>query len=253
MFDSHTHYDDKWFDEDRDILIPALFEQGVEGIINASCDIETSVKSLALAHKYQNVYAAVGVHPHEAEDVSEDWLERLDELSRDTKAVAIGEIGLDYHYDNSPKDVQKKVFEAQMAFARERNMPVVIHDREAHGDVIDIINRFPEVKGVFHCFSGSYEMAEYLVKRGWYISFAGSVTYKTAENLRRAVKAVPLYRVLSETDSPYLSPVPERGKRNDSFRMRHTIEKLAEIYGITFEEMSNVCRDNAYRLFGIAK
>lgn len=253
MFDSHTHYDDKWFDEDRDILIPSLFEQGVEGIINVGCDIESSVRTIEIAQRYEKVYAAVGVHPHSAAEVSGNWLDELDRLCRQSKVVAIGEIGLDYHYDYSPRDVQKAVFEKQMDFARERNMPVIIHDREAHGDIIDTVNRFPEVKGVFHSFSGSYEMAEHLVKRGWYISFSGSVTFKTAENLRHAVTAVPIDRVLSETDSPYLSPVPERGKRNDSYRMRHTIEKLAEIYEVSFEEMSNACRDNAYRLFGIAK
>lgn len=253
MFDSHAHYDDKQFDEDRDILIPALFEQGVEGFLNASSDIASSHNSLVLAHKYENVYAAAGVHPHEAAEVSGDWLEKLDELCRDPKTVAVGEIGLDYHYDFSPRDTQQKVFDAQMSFARERSMPVIIHDREAHGDTVSTIDRFPEVKGVFHSFSGSYEMAVYLVKKGWYISFSGSVTFKTAEKLRHAVKAVPTDRVLCETDAPYLSPVPERGRRNDSFRMRYTVEKLAEIYEISFEEMSNLCRDNAYRLFGIAK
>lgn len=253
MFDSHAHYDDKQFDEDRDILIPSLFEQGVKGFLNASSDISSSYASLALAHKYENVYAAVGVHPHEAAEVSADWLCELDKLSSDKKAVAIGEIGLDYHYDFSPRDIQMKVFEAQMAFAEEKNMPVVIHDREAHGDTLSVIDRFPRVKGVLHSFSGSFEMAEYLVKKGWYISFSGSVTFKTAEKLRHAVTAVPIDRVLCETDAPYLAPVPLRGKRNDSLKMRHTVEKLAEIYGISFEEMAEICLNNALSLFGIVK
>ena len=253
MFDSHAHYDDKQFDEDRDILIPSLFEQGVNGFLNASSDISSSYASLALAHKYENVYAAVGVHPHEAAEVSADWLCELDKLSSDKKAVAIGEIGLDYHYDFSPRDIQMKVFEAQMAFAEEKNMPVVIHDREAHGDTLSVIDRFPKVKGVLHSFSGSFEMAEYLVKKGWYISFSGSVTFKTAEKLRHAVTAVPIDRVLCETDAPYLAPVPLRGKRNDSLKMRHTVEKLAEIYGISFEEMAEICLNNALSLFGIVK
>ncbi len=253
MFDSHAHYDDKQFDEDRDILILSLFEQGVKGFLNASSDISSSYASLALAHKYENVYAAVGVHPHEAAEVSEDWLNELDKLSSDKKAVAIGEIGLDYHYDFSPRDIQMKVFEAQMAFAEKKNMPVVIHDREAHGDTLSVIDKFPNVKGVLHSFSGSYEMAEYLVRKGWYISFSGSVTFKTAEKLRHAVTAVPIDRVMCETDAPYLAPVPLRGKRNDSVKMRHTVEKLAEIYGISFEEMAEICLNNALSLFGIVK
>jgi TatD DNase family protein len=253
MFDSHAHYDDKQFDEDRDILISSLFEQGVKGFLNASSDIASSYASLALAHKYENVYAAVGIHPHEAAEVSEDWLNELDKISSDKKAVAIGEIGLDYHYDFSPRDIQMKVFEAQMAFAEKKNMPVVIHDREAHGDTLAVIDKFPNVKGVLHSFSGSYEMAEYLVRKGWYISFSGSVTFKTAEKLRHAVTAVPIDRVMCETDAPYLTPVPLRGKRNDSVKMRHTVEKLAEIYGISFEEMAEICLNNAYTLFGIVK
>ena len=253
MFDSHAHYDDKQFDEDRDILISSLFEQGVKGFLNASSDIASSYASLALAHKYENAYAAVGIHPHEAAEVSEDWLNELDKISSDKKAVAIGEIGLDYHYDFSPRDIQMKVFEAQMAFAEEKNMPVVIHDREAHGDTLAVIDKFPNVKGVLHSFSGSYEMAEYLVRKGWYISFSGSVTFKTAEKLRHAVTAVPIDRVMCETDAPYLTPVPLRGKRNDSVKMRHTVEKLAEIYGISFEEMAEICLNNAYTLFGIVK
>ena len=253
MFDSHAHYDDKQFDEDRDILISSLFEQGVKGFLNASSDIASSYASLALAHKYENAYAAVGIHPHEAAEVSEDWLNELDKLSSDEKAVAIGEIGLDYHYDFSPRDIQMKVFEAQMAFAEKKNMPVVIHDREAHGDTLAVIDKFPNVKGVLHSFSGSYEMAEYLVRKGWYISFSGSVTFKTAEKLRHAVTAVPIDRVMCETDAPYLTPVPLRGKRNDSVKMRHTVEKLAEIYGISFEEMAEICLNNAYTLFGIVK
>lgn len=253
MFDSHAHYDDKQFDEDRDILISSLFEQGVKGFLNASSDIASSYASLALAHKYENVYAAVGIHPHEAAEVSEDWLNELDKISSDKKAVAIGEIGLDYHYDFSPRDIQMKVFEAQMAFAEKKNMPVVIHDREAHGDTLAVIDKFPNVKGVLHSFSGSYEMAEYLVRKGWYISFSGSVTFKTAEKLRHAVTAVPIDRVMCETDAPYLTPVPLRGKRNDSVKMRHTVEKLAEIYGISFEEMAEICSNNAYTLFGIVK
>ena len=253
MFDSHAHYDDKQFDEDRQQLLEYLFENGVSGFLNASSDIESSKSSIALAHKYENVYAAAGVHPHEAANVSESWLEELDELCNDEKVVAVGEIGLDYHYDFSPRDVQQKVFDAQMAFAERRGLPVIIHDREAHGDTVATIDRFPNVKGVLHSFSGSYETAAYLVKKGWYISFSGSVTFKTAENLRAAVKAVPLDRVLCETDAPYLAPVPLRGKRNDSVKMQHTVEKLAEIYGISFEEMKNICRENAYRLFRIVK
>ncbi len=251
MFDSHAHYDDKQFDEDRDILLPELFKNGVEGIINIACDIETAKKSLAIAEKYEKVYTSIGIHPHEAANVPVGWYDVLKQMLDHKKVVAIGEIGLDYHYDFSPRDVQQKIFDAQMCLARETEKPIIIHDREAHGDTLSTVNRYPDVNGVLHSFSGSYEMAEALVKKGYYISFSGSVTFKNAEKLRHAVEAVPIDRVLCETDAPYLSPVPERGKRNHSIRMKHTLQMLAEIYKTDFETMSNACRDNAYRLFGI--
>ena len=251
MFDSHAHYDDKQFDEDRDILISSLFEQGVKGFLNASSDIASSRASLALAHKYENVYAAVGIHPHEAAEVSEDWLNELDKISSDKKAVAIGEIGLDYHYDFSPRDIQMKVFEAQMAFAEKKNMPVVIHDREAHGDTLAVIDKFPNVKGVLHSFSGSYEMAEYLVRKGWYISFSGSVTFKTAEKLRHAVTAVPIERVMCETDAPYLTPVPYRGRRNSPEYIPNIAEKFSEYLGMPVDELGRITTENGKRFFEI--
>lgn len=253
MFDSHAHYDSSQFNDDRDVLIPELFSKGVEGFLNASSDIPSSVESINLANKYDNVYAAVGIHPHEAASAPIKWEAILTELTKEKKVVAIGEIGLDYHYDFSPRDVQNIVFRQQMALAQKLDMPVIIHDREAHGDTLNVISDFPEVTGILHSFSGSFEMAEYLVKRGWYISFSGSVTYKNAENLRNAVRAVPIDRVLCETDAPYLSPVPERGKRNDSYRMRHTVQTLADIYQVSFNVMSDYCRDNCYRILRIVK
>lgn len=252
LFDTHAHYDDKRFDEDRDDLISGLFDSGkVYGIVNCGCDIDTSKKSLALAHKYKRMYAAVGIHPHEASKVTDADYEKIRQMLSDEKTVALGEIGLDYHYDFSPRDIQKTVFENQLLLAEELGMPVVIHDREAHADCIGAVLRHPEVRGVFHSFSGSAETARLLQKQGWYLSFSGPVTFKDARKTVEAVAATANDRLLVETDCPYLTPVPHRGKRNHSGYVCHIIEKIAEIRGESYEFIETLTRENAKRFFGI--
>lgn len=252
MFDSHAHYDDKQFDEDRDILIPSLFEQGVKGFLNASSDISSSYASLALAHKYENVYAAVGVHPHEAAEVSADWLCELDKLSSDKKAVAIGEIGLDYHYDFSPRETQRELFAAQMEVAAELGLPVIIHEREALTDTLDILRSFRgRVHGVFHCFSNSLETARIVLDLGYDIALGGTVTFKNARHAPLVAAGIPADRLLVETDCPYMAPVPMRGQRNDSSYLSYIIEKIAEVRQTTFEAIVEQTYQNGCRLFGI--
>ncbi len=252
MFDSHAHYDDVAFDDDRHQLIEKLFQEcGVTGIVNAGCDIATSLYSIKLAEQYDGMYCAVGIHPQNASDVPSDWLAQLKGLLSNKKVVAIGEIGLDYHYETPCREVQKQIFELQLQLASEMSLPVVIHDRDAHADCVKILLKHPFVKGVLHCFSGSVETAKELIKNGWYISVGGVVTYKNAKQLPDVVKSLPPERILVETDAPYLSPVPYRGKRNDSSLMRFTLQKIAEIKGVTPEEVERATTENAHRLFGI--
>jgi TatD DNase family protein len=253
LFDTHAHLDDDKFNEDRDEVISRCKQEGVELILNAGSNIETSVKSIALAGKYEFIYAAVGVHPHDADDMDEETAGVLAALAENKKVRAIGEIGLDYHYDLSPRDVQKRRFVEQIDLARQLKLPVIIHDREAHGDVMDIFkkNRIKEIGGVLHSFSGSAEMALECVKLGLYISISGPVTFNNARKTIEAVKEVPLEMLLIETDSPYLTPVPYRGKRNYPGYVRFVAEKIAEIKGITFEEVAQKTMDNGKRLFGI--
>lgn len=252
IFDTHSHYDDKRFDEDRDELLKSLFDSGkVFAAVNCGCDIKSSEKSIGLAHRYKNMYATVGIHPHEAEKATDNDFQKLYELLKDDKCVALGEIGLDYHYDFSPRDIQKKVLERQLSMAADVGKPVIIHDREAHADCIDAVLRHADVKGVFHSFSGSAETAKVLQKAGWYISFSGSVTFKNANNLVRAAEVVANDRLLVETDCPYLTPVPHRGKRNDSGYVEHIIQKLAAIRGESYEFIETLTRENAKRFFGL--
>lgn len=252
MFDSHAHYDDAAFDADRHTLLSAMpTEYGVSGIINAGCDIASSMWSIRMAEEYPHVFAAVGIHPQNAAEVSDGWLDELKRLIAHKKAVAIGEIGLDFHYDTPGREVQHRVFDAQMQLAAETGMPVVIHDRDAHADCIKTVLAYPGVTGAFHCFSGSVETARLLIKNGWYISVGGVITFKNSRQLPAVVKDVPLCRLLTETDAPYLSPVPYRGQRNDSSLIRFTLEKIAEIKGITAEEAEKTTVENAKRLFRI--
>jgi TatD DNase family protein len=253
LFDTHAHLDDDRFDKDRDETIMQCQRDGVELILNAGSNIETSVKAIALAKKYEFIYAAVGVHPHDAAEMDEETAGVLAALAGNKKVRAIGEIGLDYHYDFSPRDVQKQRFVEQIDLARQLKLPVIVHDREAHGDVMDIFKktRIKGVGGVLHSFSGSAEMALECIKLGLYISISGPVTFENARKTVEAVKQVPLDMLLIETDSPYLTPVPYRGKRNYPGYVRFVAEKIAEIKGISFEEVARQTLENGKRLFRI--
>ena len=252
LFDTHAHYDAEQFDADREELIAGLPEQGVALVVNPGCDIPTSRKALELATRYDYIYAAVGYHPESCAPYQESELDLLREMAKDEKVVAIGEIGLDYYWEeNPPKELQMEVFRAQMKLARELNLPVIVHDREAHADSLAVVKEFPEVRGVFHCFSGSAEMAKELIKLGWMISFTGVLTYKNARKAVEAAEAVPIESIMIETDAPYMAPVPRRGERCDSSLVVHTCERLAEIKGITAEECARITMENGKRFFGI--
>ena len=252
IFDTHAHYDDTAFDADRDALLAAMPAQGVGLILDPGCDIETSQKAVALAEQYPHVYAAVGYHPENCAPYTPADLDVLRELAKHPKVVAIGEIGLDYYWEeNPPKEFQQEVFRAQLALAQELHLPVIVHDRDAHADCFEIVKEFPALRGVFHCYSGSVEMARELWKRGWYTGFDGPVTYKNARKTVEVAQEVPLDKLLLETDSPYMAPVPVRGTRNDSRNIVHIAEKIAELRGITVDEIIRIARENGKRLFGI--
>ena len=253
LFDTHAHYDAEQFGQDRETVLASLPSRGVSLVVNPGCDIPSSRKAVELARAWPFLYAAVGYHPEECGPYDPAELDILRELAQDPKVVAIGEIGLDYYWEeNPPKELQQRVFRDQLALAGELDLPVIVHDREAHGDSLSIIKEFPQVRGVFHCFSGSAGMARELVKLGWMVSFTGVLTYKNARKAVEAAQAVPLDRIMIETDSPYMAPVPHRGKRNDSGYVRHVCEKLAEIKGISFEECARITLENGKRFYGIS-
>ena len=251
LFDTHAHYDDAAFDADRDALLEALPASGVGLVIDPGCDVKSSEHALQLAARWPHVYAAVGIHPEELGGMAEGDPERIEALCTQDKCVAVGEIGLDYYWDASRKEEQKALFVEQLRLALRRDLPVIVHDREAHGDCLGIVRRFPGLRGVFHCYSGSVEMAQELLKRGWYLGFDGPITYKNARKALEVLEICPLDRVLIETDSPYLSPVPMRGKRNDSRNLVYVTEKIAEIKGITPEEAAAITMENGKKLFNI--
>ena len=251
FFDSHAHFDDKRFDCDRDEILLSMARNGISNIVNIGADIESSKSTVKLAEKYDFIYAAVGVHPHDVKDMNEGMLSGIAELSRNKKVVAIGEIGLDYYYDNSPRDTQKYWFEKQMELAYELKLPVVIHSRDATEDTIKICSENKIHGGIIHCFSGSVESAKIFLDLGYHISFAGPVTFKNARNLPEVAKIVPEDRLLIETDCPYMAPEPHRGERNSSIFVRHVAEKLAEIRGVSVEHIANITSDNARKLFNI--
>ena len=253
LFDTHAHYDADAFDADRMEVLSSMPGQGVELILNPGCDLKSSQTAVELAERFPFVYAAVGVHPEECADWNaEHDIPVLETLAQNPKVRAIGEIGLDYHWaENPPREFQQQVFRAQLELALELDLPVIVHDREAHGDSLAIIQEFPTVTGVFHCFSGSPEMAAELLKRGWYLGFDGPITYKNAKRAPEVAAITPLDRMVVETDAPYMAPVPMRGKRNDSRYLPYVIEKLAEWKGVTAEEMTRVTWENGRRLFRI--
>ena len=252
LFDTHAHYDDDWFDADRDALLASMPERGVGLIVNPGITVETSRQAIAMAERYGHVYAAVGIHPENCHDFVPAHIEQLRELARHPKVVAIGEIGLDYYWDtNPPKEFQQQVLRSQMALAAELKLPVIIHDRDAHADTLASVKEFPEVTGVFHCYSGSVEDARTLVKMGWMLSFNGAATFKNARKAPEVIAEVPLERLMIETDAPYLAPVPHRGKRNDSSLVHLVAEKIAQIKGLTAEEVEKATWDNGKRFFNI--
>ena len=252
LFDTHAHYDDEAFDADRDAVLTALPGQGVGLVLNLGCDVESSRKAVQYAAAYPHVYAAVGIHPENCGGYTAGDLAVLEKLAQQPGVAAIGEIGLDYYWaENPPRELQQQVLRDQLALARELALPVIIHDREAHADTLAIIREFPGITGVFHCFSGSPEMAQELLKLGWYLGFDGPVTYKNARRAPEVAAVTPLDRMLIETDSPYMTPVPYRGKRNDSGYVHLVAEKLAEWKGVTPEEMARITTENGKRLFRI--
>ena len=252
IFDSHAHYDDKAFDEDRDELLKKLFETCVCGIINVGCNLETSQRSIGLANKYPLIWASVGVHPHEAENVPLDYIETLKKFISSKKTVAVGEIGLDYHYDFSPRGAQKRIFEEQLIWAKEMDLPVIVHSRDATADTLYLLKKY-KPRGVIHCFSGSVETANDIIDLGMYIGLGGAVTFKNAKNPVLVARSVPIDRILLETDCPYMAPVPYRGSRCDSSMIKFTAEKIALERNISVEELFKVTAENALRLFSKIK
>ena len=249
IFDAHAHYDDRWFDEDRRSLLSSMPQNGVSYVVNASVDLATAKTAIGYAERYPFLYACAGIHPENLDGLPDDYLAQLTELLKHPRVVALGEIGLDYHWD-IPKAEQNRVFEEQLKLARELDVPVVIHDREAHGDVMALVKKY-QPKGLMHCYSGSVEMLKEVLKLGMSISLGGTVTFKNARVPVEVAQAVPLDRLLLETDAPYLSPVPYRGKRNDSTKIAYTAEKIAELRGMEPQELIDLTTENAKRLYGI--
>ena len=252
LFDTHAHYDADAFDTDRMELLASMPARGVELILNPGCDLESSRAAVELAERFPFVYAAVGVHPEDCADWEDGRLLELRTLAAEPKVRAIGEIGLDYYWkENPPRDLQQRVFRHQMELAGELGLPVIVHDRDAHGDCMAIVREYPQVTGVFHCFSGSAEMARELIGLGWMISFTGVLTYRNARKAVEAAQAVPLEKIMIETDSPYMAPEPCRGKRCDSSLVVHTCRRLAEIKGVSLEECARITLENGRRFFSI--
>ena len=252
LFDTHAHMDDKAFTEDRMQLLAGLPEKGVGLVMNPGCSLASSRNAVALAEQFPHVYAAVGSHPDVVDEVNEEVLEEYRKLCKlNPKVKAIGEIGLDYHYEDIPREIQKKAFIAQMELAKELDMPVIVHEREAHDDGMNIIRQFPTVKGVFHCYSGSAEMARQLTKLGWYIGFTGVLTFKNARKAVETAQSIPLEQIVIETDCPFMAPEPFRGKRNDPSLVYRVAEKLAELRGISVEDAKRITFENGKRLYRI--
>ena len=252
IFDTHAHLDDRAFDEDRAQLLDRLPKEGIALVMNPGCSLASSREAVRLANQYDYLFAAVGSHPDAADEVNEETLRQYRRLCTDNpKVKAIGEIGLDYHYEDIPRDIQKLAFRAQMDLARELDLPVIVHEREAHEDGMKIAAEFPTVTGVFHCYSGSLEMARWLIERGWYIGFGGVLTFKNARKALEVASNIPLERIVLETDCPYMAPEPYRGKRNDPGKLYRVAEKLAELRGLTVEEVQAVTLENGKRLYRI--
>lgn len=252
IFDTHAHYDDDAFDADRDELLASLPENGVALVVDPGCDLPSSRMAVELAAKHSHVYAAVGIHPENCHNYVPSQIEELRALAKSPKVVAIGEIGLDYYWkENPPRELQQQCLRDQLQLAAELDLPVIIHDRDAHADTLTIVKEFPTVTGVFHCFAGSAEMAKELLKMGWYLGFNGAVTFKNARKAPEVLAVAPLDRILLETDAPYLTPVPHRGDRNDSTYIPYVSQVIAQIKGLTPAEVENATFANGKRLFRI--
>jgi len=251
FFDTHAHYDDKRFDDDRDMLLGSMNDAGITMIMNAGSSLESSEFSLKLADKYAFIYSSAGVHPHDSKSMSDTTVSELEALLAHPKAMAVGEIGLDYHYDFSPRDVQRKRFREQLDLARRVKKPVIIHERESLSDTLDTIRDFRDLTGVFHCYSGSWETAKGILDMGWYLSFTGVITYKNARRALEVIEKMPAERIMLETDCPYLTPEPMRGKRNSSLYLPYTAEKIAEVRGVTVEEVAALTMENGLRFFNL--
>ncbi len=252
VFDTHCHYDDERFDEDREEAYQRMLDAQVARCVCVGSDLPSSQRCMDFAAAHEGAFAAVGVHPHEAKDAPEDYLDTISEMLKAPKVVALGEIGLDYYYDLSPRDVQKRVMAEQVALAVRLDVPVIFHIRDAHGDMVDFFRAQKKLpQGIIHCFSGSPEIAREYVRMGFYISFAGPLTFKKAPHLQAAAQEVPMDRLLVETDSPYLSPEPKRGRRNEPAHVVYTLAKLAELRGLPVEEMAQITWENACRLYRI--
>ncbi len=252
IFDTHAHYDSGAFDPDRDQVLASLPESGVGLVVDPGCDVASSRTAVELAERYPHVWAAVGLHPEDCADCTDEDFDAIRALCGHHKVVAVGEIGLDYYWEeNPPREFQETVFRRQIELALACDLPVIVHDREAHGDSLRVVLDYPDLRGVFHCFSGSPEMAQELLKRGWYLGFDGPITYKNARRAPEVAAITPLDRIVVETDAPYLTPVPFRGKRNDSRYLPHVLEKLAEWKGVTAEELTEITWQNGLRLFGL--
>ena len=252
LFDTHAHMNDPAFDADREALLTGLPEKGVSLLMNVGCCLESSRDSVALAEQYPYIYTSVGSHPDSADEVDETVLEEYTKLCKlHPKIKAIGEIGLDYHYEDIPRDIQQKAFRLQMELARQVDLPVIVHERDAHDDGMHIVKEFKGVTGVFHCYSGSAEMARQLVDLGWYIGFTGVLTFKNARKAIETAASIPLERIVLETDCPYMAPEPFRGRRNDPGYLFRMAEKLAEIRGLSTEEVCRITTENGKRLYRI--
>ena len=251
LFDTHAHLNDPAFDEDRAELLDTFRDARVGLVLNAGCSLESSKDCIALAERYPWIYASVGTHPDSADEVSEEVLEAYRQMCRHEKVKAIGEIGLDYYYETIPRDVQQRAFRMQMRLAQELDMPVIVHERNAHDDGMTIVKEFPKVKGVFHCYSGSAEMARQLVNMGWYIGFTGVLTFKNARKAVETAQRIPLERIVLETDCPFMAPEPYRGKRNHPGYLMQMALKLAQIREMDVEDVIGATTENAKRLYRI--
>ena len=253
LFDTHAHMNDEAFDADREQMILGLPDKGIAYVMNVGCSLHSSGDCIAMAEKYPFVYASVGTHPDAAAEVDDAVIGKYRQMAQHPRVLAIGEIGLDYYYETVPREIQQKAFRMQMELARELKMPVIIHERDAHDDAMRIVKEFKDVTGVFHCYSGSAEMARQLVNMGWYIGFTGVLTFKNARKAVETAERIPLDRIVLETDCPFMAPEPFRGKRNDPGYLYRMAERLAEIRGISVEEAQAATLENAKRLYRLGE